>query len=125
MEFRTARSSGPGGQHVNKTETKVEARWNLRSSAALNEALRARLSEVLASRLHPDGTLRTVASETRSQATNRQEALRKIRAMVSRAMVPRKKRRPTKLSSASKARRIEEKKKRGKTKRLRGRISET
>ena len=124
IAFHASRAGGPGGQHVNKTATKVELRWNVRESAALDEETRGRLRAALGARLDARGTLRVTAAGTRSQAANREEALRRLRAIVARALVPRKKRRPTKPTAASKARRIEEKKKRGEKKRLRGTIRE-
>ena len=125
IAFQASRAGGPGGQHVNKTATKVELRWNVRTSAGIPEEARARLLTALASRLDMDGTLRVVAGGSRSQAANREEALQRLQAIVAKALAPRKKRRPTKPSTASKARRIEEKKKRGAEKRLREKIRET
>jgi ribosome-associated protein len=110
---------------VNKTATKVELRWNVRTSAGIPEEARARLLTALASRLDMDGTLRVVAGGSRSQAANREEALQRLQAIVAKALAPRKKRRATKPSTASKVRRIEEKKKRGAEKRLREKIRET
>ena len=123
--FRASRAGGPGGQHVNRTATKVELRWNVRDSAAIDEEARARLLATLGPRLDADGTLRVVAGGTRSQSANREEASRRLQAIVAKALAPRKKRRPRSPSGASRERRIEEKKKRAEKKRMRGRISET
>ena len=98
LGMRASRASGAGGQHVNKTSTRVEVIWNVVRSPSLDEADRMRISARLASRLSIDGELRVVASDTRSQLQNRELAETRLVDIVRRALMipkPRKKTRPT------------------------------
>ena len=119
LDVRVSRSSGAGGQHVNKTSSRVEIFWNVRGSRALTEEQRARLFERLASRLTTEGSIRVVASDMRSQSRNRDIAEERLADMVRRALLIPKKRRPTRPTRASKEARLEGKKRRSHTKRER------
>ncbi|HEV7387413.1 MAG TPA: alternative ribosome rescue aminoacyl-tRNA hydrolase ArfB [Gemmatimonadaceae bacterium] len=110
LDVRVSRSSGAGGQHVNKTSSRVEIFWNVLGSRALDEDQRARLRTKLASRLTSDGSVRVVASDMRSQSRNRELAEERLADLVRLALVVRKKRRPTKPTRASKEARLESKK---------------
>ena len=119
LDTRVSRASGAGGQHVNKTSTRVEVTWNAATSPSLSDADRARLTTRLASRLSDDGELRVVASDTRSQLQNRELAEARLAEMVRRALIipkPRKKTRPTR---ASKEARLTDKRRTSEKKRVR------
>src|ERR1700693_3184967 len=119
LDVRVSRSSGASGQHVNKTSSRVEIFWNVRGSRALTEEQRARLVDKLASRLTSEGSVRIGASDMRSQSRNRDLAEEKLADLVRRALVVPKKRKATRPSKASKEARLEEKKRRSRTKRER------
>jgi len=119
LDVRVSRSSGAGGQHVNKTSSRVEIFWNVRRSRAPSEDQRARLLDRLASRLTTEGSVRIVASDMRSQSRNRDLAEEKLVDLVRRALVIPKKRRPTRPTKASMEARLEGKKRRSNTKRER------
>jgi ribosome-associated protein len=110
LNVRVSRSSGAGGQHVNKTSSRVEIFWNVGGSRALSEEQRARLMEKLASRLTTEGSIRVVASDMRSQSRNRELAEERLADIVRRALVIPRKRRATKPTRASKEARLESKK---------------
>ena len=113
---RFSRSSGPGGQSVNTTDSRVELGWDVAASAVLNDAQRTRLLERLAHRL-VDGVLTIAAAEHRSQFQNRAAARRRLQDLVADALVPPSPaRRATKPSRAAKARRVEQKRRRGEVK---------
>jgi ribosome-associated protein len=119
LRFRFARSGGPGGQHVNKTATKVELVFNLDRSSALTDRQRQRLRAALGNRISSDGTLRIEVQETRSQKRNRDLAVERFRTLLARALQNRKKRIPTNPSVRARAKRLREKKRRGEIKRMR------
>lgn len=124
LEFRASRSSGPGGQHVNKASTRVEVRWNIPASSAPTAPQRALLLDRLASRLDASGNLRVTASASRSQWANRQAATERLLDLVTRALEPTRTRRPTGIPPAERRRRLEAKRHRGAVKRERRRVTE-
>jgi ribosome-associated protein len=113
LSWRFSRSSGPGGQHVNTTDTQVELRWDLGTSTALSERLRARARERLSGRLVGDALIVT-ASEHRSQHRNREAAKVRLADLVRAAIAPPPPvRRPTKPTRAATERRLATKRRRG------------
>lgn len=122
LAWRFSRSSGPGGQGVNTTDSRVELSFDLANSKALPESLRIRALEALASRLN-GGVLTVAASQERSQLRNRSLAQQRLAQMLREAIAaPSPRRRATKPSRNSVRRRLDAKKRRGETKRLRSRI---
>ena len=120
LVWKFSRSSGPGGQSVNTTDSRVQLVFDVANSPSLPPHLRERALQRLGPRL-VDGTLTVSASEQRSQFQNRRAAERRLAEQLAAAIAPPPRtRRPTKPSRASTDRRIKEKKSRGMTKRLRG-----
>lgn len=113
IAFRFSRSSGPGGQHANKSSTRAEAIFDVEQSSGLTEAERRRVLE----KLGP--VVRAVAQDERSQLRNRELATERILEQLREATKVRRKRTATKPTRAAKKRRLDEKKRRGVTKRLR------
>jgi ribosome-associated protein len=113
VSFRFSRSSGPGGQHAQKSETRVEALFDVESSRALTDVQKRRVI----SRAGP--LLRAVAQDERSQARNRELALERLVEQLRRALRVERRRVPTKPSAAARRRRLEQKRRRSDTKRLR------
>ncbi|CAM5339877.1 aminoacyl-tRNA hydrolase [Streptomyces narbonensis] len=119
LQWRFSRSSGPGGQHVNTSDSQVELRFDLAATKALPEVWQARALERLASRL-VDGVVTVRASEHRSQWRNRETAAVRLAALLAEATAPPPKpRRPTKIPRGINERRLREKKQRSETKRTR------
>ena len=108
--FSTSRSSGPGGQHVNKTETKVELRFHIPSSEILMDKEKDRLLRELANRINTEGDLIISSQEHKSQAKNKEETIEKFYELIAGALKPKKKRKRTRPSKAARERRLNEKK---------------
>lgn len=119
LQVSFARSSGPGGQNVNKVETQVELRWSLTQSRVLAEVDKAWLVQRLSTRLTSAGDLLVTSSLTRSQLQNRLDAAEKMANIIRVALVRPKRRRKTRPSRGSVERRLSEKKRHSDTKRSR------
>jgi len=115
VEVRATRSSGPGGQHANVTASRVEASFDVGASSALTEDQKRRVM----ARCGP--VVRAVAQDTRSQRRNRDLALERLAGRLARALAVQRRRKATRPTGASKERRLQQKRRRGETKRLRGR----
>ena len=109
LHFSASRSSGPGGQNVNKVNTKVELRFDIASSSLLSDEEKNLLMEKLAKKINSEGELILVSQTERSQLKNKDKAIEKFYSLLTRALTPKKKRKPTKPSQASKEERLEEK----------------
>jgi ribosome-associated protein len=107
------RAAGPGGQHVNKTSTAVQLRFDVRQSPSLPADVRARLERLAGNRLTREGVLVLLAQGERSQKRNRDEALSRLVALIRAAARPPVPRKPTRPTKASKRRRLERKKRHG------------
>jgi ribosome-associated protein len=119
IELRFSRSSGPGGQHAQKTETRAEVIFDVERSVGLTDAQKRRVI----AKAGP--VLRAVAQDERSQWRNRELAIERVVDDLREALKVERKRRPTKPSAAAKKRRLEQKRRRGETKRLRRRPAES
>jgi len=119
FQWEFARSGGPGGQNVNKVNSKAVLRWTPATSPSLPEPVRARLLKAVAARLTVEGELLISSQQTRDQGRNVDDCLEKLRAIVLAAATPPKSRRPTRPTLASKVRRVEDKSRRSAAKRLR------
>lgn len=110
LDFRFSRSGGPGGQHVNRVESKVELLFDVKNSTSLSESQKAQLLKKLASQLDNDGVLHIVDQTHRSQSRNREEAILKFQKLLQETLKPRKKRKKTKPTKSSIERRLQSKK---------------
>ena len=124
LRFRASRSRGPGGQHVNKTSTRIEALWDVAGSETIPDNQRSRIMRKLATRIDSKGVLHVAASAQRSQLQNRRAAVARMNALVSAALKRRKPRKKTKPPKSAIEKRLREKKRRSQIKRKRGPVKE-
>lgn len=122
LQFRFARSGGPGGQHANRSATQVELLFDVAGSPSLNEAQRRRVLRKLESRIDKEGILHLVSQETRSQFRNREEVVERFQTLMREALRVPKKRIATRPTRASQERRLREKHRRSEIKRLRRQV---
>ena len=123
VQESTTRSGGPGGQHVNTTDSAVVLRFDVANSPSLPEAVKQRLAVLAGSRLTRDGVLVLRSEGSRSQLVNRQEVRERLLALIREATIMPKKRRPTRPTKASQTRRVEGKARRSTIKSGRGKVS--
>lgn len=124
LQFRFSRSSGPGGQHVQKSSTRVELYFDVVGSPSLTEEQRARLLSRLSGYIDTAGLLHLVTQSERSQLRNRQEVTERFQELLRAALRRRRHRRPTHPPAASREQRLRGKRQRGQVKRTRGRVED-
>jgi ribosome-associated protein len=122
LSLRFSRSSGPGGQHVQKSSTRVELLFDVADSPSLTTAQRARVQERLAGYIDSNGILHLVAQSERSQLRNREEVIARFEMLMRRSLVRRKRRRPTRPTVASREQRLHEKQRRSRIKQWRSKV---
>jgi len=124
LSWSASRSSGPGGQNVNKVSTKVTLRFDLHGTETLTRTQKVRLRKLAGKRIDARGAIVLTAQAERSQRQNLQRARDSLRILINKALVPPKRRVATKPTGASRRRRLDDKRHRGERKRARGRVSD-
>lgn len=119
LTFKSSRSSGPGGQNVNKVNSKVELRFHVQNSILLSEKEKLIIARKLATRINIDGELLIVSQSERSQLKNKEETIERFYELIAKALKPVKKRKPTQPTRSSIEERIKKKKIKGELKNLR------
>ena len=119
LHFRFSRSGGPGGQHANRSATRVELLFDVAHSPNLDESQRAKVMGKLSPYLDREGVLHLTSQSSRSQTRNREELVKRFRSLLALALVQRRKRRPTRPTRSSRERRLKSKRQRSEVKRLR------
>jgi ribosome-associated protein len=122
LSFRFSRSSGPGGQHVQKSSTRVELLFDVANSPSLSDAQRSRVLRRLASYVDTAGILHLTSQSERSQLRNREEVVSRFQSLMREGLKRRKRRRPTRPSAESRERRLRKKKERSQIKKGREKI---
>lgn len=117
--FKTSRSSGAGGQNVNKVSSKVELDFDINNSNLLNEEQKSVLLKKLENRINKEGVLQIIVQEDRSQLANKETAIKKFYELLTKSFIEKKKRKPTKPSKGSKEKRLQSKKRASEIKTLR------
>lgn len=123
LTFRSTRSGGPGGQNVNKVDSRVTLTFDIVNSRALDDRQKQRISQRLTNRINRQGVLRISGQEHRTQAANRRAVLNRFAELMAKALEQGTPRRPTGIPARSKRRRLEQKKRRSLVKKQRGRVS--
>ena len=124
IRFDFVRSSGPGGQNVNKVASAAQLRFDIRNSTSIPDEIKPRLIKLAGKRVNSEGILLIDARTSRSQSQNRAEALERLKALILKALHKPKPRRKTRPTAASKEKRLRSKKIRGNLKRLRGNVKD-
>ena len=124
IRFDFVRSSGPGGQNVNKVASAVQLRFDIRNSTSIPDEIKQRLIKLAGKRVNSEAVLLIDAWTSRSQSQNRAEALERLKALILKALHKPKPRRKTRPTAASKEKRLRSKKIRGNLKRLRGNVKD-
>ncbi len=122
LRFRYTRSRGPGGQHVNRTESQVELLWDVRHAASLSETQRHRIERALANRIDKEGVLHLTSSQRRSQWQNKKAVTERFVALLREAVKPPRKRIATRPSRAAKEKRLQAKRHHARIKQQRGKV---
>ncbi|MCH8303828.1 MAG: aminoacyl-tRNA hydrolase [Candidatus Marinimicrobia bacterium] len=124
IRFDFVRSSGPGGQNVNKVASAVQLRFDIRNSTSIPDEIKPRLIKLAGKRVNSEAVLLIDARTSRSQSQNRAEALERLKSLILKALHKPKPRRKTRPTAASKEKRLRSKKIRGNLKRLRGNVKD-